>query len=89
MSQPHFWKSVRMTLTFPKWGLESPPGLPKLQSSIAKVKTLRIEVFFISLESYQSVDVQNGLLWAIWTFATHVMAKRRAESQIDNLTPDH
>jgi hypothetical protein len=38
MSQPHFWKSVRMTLTLPKWGLQSPPGLPKFQSSIVGVK---------------------------------------------------
>jgi hypothetical protein len=50
-----------MRLTFPKWGLGSPPGLPKLQSLIARVKTLCIETYFISLESYQSVDVENGL----------------------------
>ncbi len=48
VSQPHFWKSVRMTLTLPKWGLGSPPGLPNLQSWIAGVKTPRIRVFFIS-----------------------------------------
>jgi hypothetical protein len=46
-------------------------------------------VFFISLENYQSVDVKNGLAWTIWTFATQVMAKRRAGSQTSNLTPDH
>jgi hypothetical protein len=51
-------ESVRMRLTLPKWGLGSPPGLPKLQSSIAGVKTPRLEVFFISLESYRSVDVE-------------------------------
>jgi hypothetical protein len=50
-----------MTLTFPKWGLGSPSGLPKLQSSIVGVKTPGLEGFFISLESYQSVDVENGL----------------------------
>jgi hypothetical protein len=50
-----------MTLTFPKWGLGSPPGLPKLQSWIAGVKTPRIGVFFISLENYESVDVKK---WA-------------------------
>ncbi len=61
MSQPHFWKSVRMTLTLPKWGLGSLPGLSKFQSSIAGVKTPRLEVFFISLENYQNVDVENGL----------------------------
>jgi hypothetical protein len=52
MSQPHFWKSVRMTLKLPKWGLGSPPRLPKFQSSIARVKTPRLEEFFMSLESY-------------------------------------
>jgi hypothetical protein len=36
-------------------------GLPKVQSLISRVKTLCIGVFFISLESYQSVDVENGL----------------------------
>jgi len=46
------WESVRMKLTLPKLRLGSPLGLPKLQSSIAGVKTPRIEVFFISLESY-------------------------------------
>jgi hypothetical protein len=30
MSQPYFEKSVRMTLTLPKWELENPLGLPKL-----------------------------------------------------------
>jgi hypothetical protein len=50
--QPHFWKSVRMTLTLLKWGLGSPPGLPKFQSSIAGVKTPCLETFFMSLESY-------------------------------------
>jgi len=54
-----------MKLTLPKWGLGSPSGLPKLQTSIAGVKTPHIEVFFISLESYQNVDVENGLALAI------------------------
>jgi hypothetical protein len=54
-----------MRLSLPKWGLGSPPGLwsplelPKFQSSIARVKTPCIEALFISLESYQSVDVEN------------------------------
>jgi hypothetical protein len=51
-------KSVRMTLTLPKWGLGSPPGLRdsrtsgllKSQNLIVGVKTPRLEVFFISLE---------------------------------------
>ncbi len=41
-----------MTLTLPKWGLGSLPGLQKFQNSIAGVKTLRLETLFMSLESY-------------------------------------
>jgi hypothetical protein len=66
-----------MTFTLPKWGLGSPPGLSKLQSLISGVKTPFLEVFCISLEIYRSVDVENGLIRAIWTSATQVMAKRR------------
>jgi hypothetical protein len=50
-----------MKLTLSKWGLGSPLGFPKFQSSIVGVKTPRIRVFFISLESYRSVDVEMGL----------------------------
>jgi hypothetical protein len=89
MSQPHFEASVRMRLTLPKVGTWSPLGLPQLQSSTEEGKTPCLEVFFISLERPWSVDVENGLAWAIWTSAAQVMAKRRAESQIGNLTPDH
>jgi hypothetical protein len=56
-------------LTLPKWGLGSPLRLPKLQSSIAGVKTPRLKTFLISLERYWSVHVENGLAWALWTSA--------------------
>jgi hypothetical protein len=82
------WECVRMRLTLPKWGLGSPSELLKLQSLIAKVKTPRLEVFFISLQSCRSVDVENGLTWAIWTSIAQVMDKKRAGSQTGNLTPD-
>jgi hypothetical protein len=78
-----------MRLTLSKWELGSPLGLLKVQHSIAKVKTPRIGAFFISLEIYWSVDVQNGLAWPIWTSETQVMAKRKVGSQTGNLTPDH
>jgi hypothetical protein len=81
--------SVRMTLTLPKWGLWSPSGLSKIQNSIAGVKTLHLEVFFISLKRSWSVDIENGLAWAIQISAAQVMSKRRARSQIGSLTPDH
>jgi hypothetical protein len=78
-----------MKHTLPKLGLGSPPGLLKFQSSIAGIRTPRIGVLFISLESYQSLDVENGLTWAISTFTAQVMAKRRVGSQLASLTPDH
>jgi hypothetical protein len=36
-----------MTLALPKWGLGSPSGLPKLQSSIAREKTPCLKAFFM------------------------------------------
>jgi hypothetical protein len=59
------WENVKMKLTLLKLGL----GLPKLQSLITGVKSPYIRVLFILLESYQSVDVENGLAWAIWISA--------------------
>jgi hypothetical protein len=89
VSQPYFEGSVRIKLTFLNLGLGSLPGLPKFQSSIVGVKTPCIRVFFISLESYWSVDVKNGFAWAIWTSATQVMTKRKAGNQTTSVTPDH
>ncbi len=56
--QPYF---RRVNPSLPKWGLRSPPGLPKLQSLIVGVKTPCVKEFFISLKRYRSVDVKNGL----------------------------
>jgi hypothetical protein len=71
-----------MTLTLLKWGLGSPPRLPKTQNSIAGVKKPFLEVFFISLERSCNVDVENGLAWAIRTFAAQVMCERRVGFRI-------
>jgi hypothetical protein len=89
MSQPHFEASVRMKLTLPKMGTWSPSGLLQLQSSIAEVKTPRLEVFFIPLKRPWSVDVENGLAWAIRTSVAQIMVERRAGSQTGSSTPDH
>jgi hypothetical protein len=48
----HFEGSVRSPLTLSKMGLGSPPGLSKTQNLIAGVKTPRLEVYFIPLESF-------------------------------------
>jgi hypothetical protein len=78
-----------MRLTLSKWGLGSLLGLSKLQSLIARVKTPCIKVFFISLEIFQSIDVENGLIWAIWTSVGQVKVSKRAGSQIRNSTSNH
>jgi hypothetical protein len=66
-------------------GVGVPKGLLNLQSAIAGAKSPCLEEFFISLKRFWSVDVQNGLAWAIWTSATQVMGKRKTGSQTANL----
>jgi len=86
---PTLGLSVRRQLTLPKMGKWRPPGLPKNQKTIWGVKSSCLRAFFISMESYWSIDVQNGLALPIRTSAAQVMGKRRAGSQTANLTPDH
>jgi hypothetical protein len=69
--------SVKVKPTLPKVGNWSFTRLPKTQSSNPGVKTPRIGVFFIPLERSWSVNVQNGLAWAIWTSAAQVMGKKK------------
>jgi hypothetical protein len=69
-------------------GVRVPQQLLNLQSAIAGVKIHCLEDYFLSLESYWSVNVYNGLTLPIWTFETQVMAKRKARSQIGTLTPE-
>jgi hypothetical protein len=59
------------------------------REKLKREKTPCLEELFISLKSYWSIDVQNGLTWPIWTFATQVMAKRKVRSQTDNLILEH
>jgi hypothetical protein len=65
------------------------PGLPNVQSSTARGKIPRLEVFLVSLERSWNVDIENALALAIRTSAAQVMGKRRAGSQTGSLTPDH
>jgi hypothetical protein len=87
MSQPHFEKSVRMKLTLPKWGLGSPPGLPKFQSSIVGVRTPRIGAISISLESYWNVNVENGLAWAFGHLQHTLWQKERPGVKLADAPP--
>jgi hypothetical protein len=43
--QPHFEGVMTSPFTFPKMGLGSPLGLPKIQSAIAGVKTSRCSLY--------------------------------------------
>jgi hypothetical protein len=87
MSQPHFEANVRMKLTFPKVGTWSLLRLLKIQSLNVGVKTPHIEVFFIPLEMSWNVDVQNGLAWAIWTYAPQVMLGKKGLKVGNRLDP--
>jgi hypothetical protein len=89
VSQPYFGQVWGETQHLEKVRIWSPPGLPNVQSSTARPKTPRIEVFLVSLERSWSVDIENGLALAIWTSVAQVMGKRRAGSQTGSLTPDH
>jgi hypothetical protein len=89
LSQPHFGQVWGWDSHSQKVGTWSPSGLLQLQSSTAEGKTPRLEVFFMPLERPWSVDVENGLAWAIWTFAAQVMVEKRARSQTGSLTPNH
>jgi hypothetical protein len=83
------WGKCEDEIHTPKNGnLESSETLENSELDF-RGQTPRIEMFFISLKRFWSVDVQNGLAWAIWTSTTQVMVKRRAGSQIGSLTPDH
>jgi hypothetical protein len=94
---PRMWKNVRecekMNFHTPKWiltlGVRSLDGLSNFQKTITRVKTHGIEKFFISLKNFWNIDVWNGLAWPILTLKTQVMAKRKVENQISNLTLDH
>ncbi len=59
----------------PEMGTWESFGTWEFQSLISGVKTPRLEAFFISLERYRSLDVENGLARAIWTSKTQVMPK--------------
>jgi hypothetical protein len=74
------WEDDSLT---PKMGFENLFGLLKFQSSIVGVKTPCIKAFFILLESYRSVNVENGFAWAIWRYAAQVMTKRKVGNRPD------
>jgi hypothetical protein len=81
------------TLTLPSWtpmlGVRVLVDSRNFREQLQRAKPLALKSFIISLESYWSVRVQNGLIWPIWTSVTQVMVKRKVGSQTGNLTPNH
>jgi len=73
----------------PEMGTWESSGTPETSEFNYRGQNTLHWVFIISLERYRSVDVENGLTWAIWTSTAQVMAKRKVESQTNSLTPDH
>jgi hypothetical protein len=94
-----FWTSwpCSMFVATPLWGkCEDETHTPKsgnLKSS-GTLKNLELDFkgqntshwgVLCTLERSWSVDVKNGLAWAIWTSTTQVMVERRARSQTAKL----
>jgi hypothetical protein len=95
------WKFVTNIVATPLWdkceGEAHTPKSGKLESSETPENaepefrgqiSLYSSVLYAIRKSW-SVDVQNGLAWAIWTSVAQVMGKRRAGSQTDSLTLGH
>jgi hypothetical protein len=64
------WGKCEVAIHTPENGTWESFGTPENLECNCRGQTPCIELFFISLEKSWSVDVQNGLAWAIWTFAT-------------------
>jgi len=83
------WTKCEDETHAPKSGNSESSGTPKnLELDRRGQNNLHRGDFYTIGRSW-SVDVQNGLAWAIWTSATQVMGKRRADNQIGSLTPNH
>jgi hypothetical protein len=86
-------KSVReRTLTFPNelpcWELES-RWTPECLESDYKGQNPMAQGVLHTIGKLLKHRCLKWVRMTIWTSKTQVMAKRRAGSQIDNLTPDH
>jgi hypothetical protein len=83
------WSKCEDETHIPKSGNLESSRTPKNSELDCRGKKTRIEMFFVPLERSWSLEVQNGLGWAIWRSAAQVMVERKVGSQIDSLTLDH
>jgi hypothetical protein len=80
------WRSVRMTLTLPKWGLGGPPKNSELNCRSQNTSPWGV---LYTVRKVLKFRCRKWLAWAIWTSAAQVMDKRRVRSQTSSLTLDH
>jgi hypothetical protein len=71
VSQPHFGLSVRVKPTLPKVGSWSPPGLPKIQSSISGSNLLAFERSWCH---WKVIEVHMSEMASHWSFG-HLQPK--------------
>jgi hypothetical protein len=83
------WRSCEVATHTPKNGTWESSGTLKNSERDCKGQNTLYWGFFVLLERSWTLDVQNGLVWAIWTSSAQVMVERRAGSQIASLTPNH
>jgi hypothetical protein len=71
------WGKCEDETRTPKIGnLESSGTLETLELD-CRVKPLRLEVFFISLERSWSADVESDLVWTVWTSTTPSYGRKK------------
>jgi hypothetical protein len=88
MSQHYFEKCEDETHIFKIGTWESSETPKNSEFNCRGQNTLHWGVFNI-IRKLSKLDVDNGLVWAIWTFVAQVMAKKKARNQTSSLIPDH
>jgi hypothetical protein len=72
-----------------KWDLGVLQDSQKFKAWLQGSKHFALRRYLYHWKRSWSIDVQNGLAWAIWTYVAQVMVERRVGSQTGNLTLDH
>ncbi len=82
------WRKCEVTTHTPEIGSWESSGTPKNSGLDCRGRnTLHWDVLYTNEKRSWSVNVQNGLAWTIWTFATQLMVEKRAGT--GSLTPYH
>jgi len=83
------WGKCEITTHTPEHGTWESSGTPKnLELDYRGQNTLHWGVLY-TVGKVSKCRCQNGLAWAIWTFAAQVIGERTAGSQTGSLTLGH